>query len=96
MVQSYQGRISLSKKVREKLLIFCKNIYLCFFLGGAFFFAGAFLGDFLAAFFLGEEAGGGLDFLATTSEIPGMIKLCLLFSTVQGKKSKDFGISSPA
>ena len=27
MVQSYQGRISLSeKKVREKLLIFCKNI----------------------------------------------------------------------
>ena len=79
MIQSYQGGISLSKKVREKLLILCKNIYLCFFLGGAFFFAGAFLGDFLAAFFLGEEAGGGLDFLATTSEIPGMIKLCLLF-----------------
>ena len=64
--------------------------FLPFFLGGAFFFAGAFLGDFLAAFFLGEEAGGGLDFLATTSEIPGMIKLFLLFSTVQGEKSKDF------
>ena len=73
------------KKVREKLLILCKNIYLCFFLGGAFFFAGAFLGDFLAAFFLGEEAGGGLDFLATTSEIPGMIKLCLLLAQFRGK-----------